>query len=348
MRATIARRRPVSGRGRAGGRALKVLIADKFEAEGIAGLEALGCRVTSEPDLNPETLPEALRRTEAEILIVRSTKVPAGVIEGASALKGIIRAGAGYDNIDFEAAKTRGVPVCNCPGMNAVAVAELTIGHLIALDRRLCEQDAALRGGTWDKAGFAKARGLKGRTLLVVGTGAIGTEVIKRAKAFEMKIMAQSRSLGDDTARALGIEPIPYTREALIKALGRADAVSIHVASTPDTKSLCGPGFFASMNPGAYFVNTSRGDIVDESALREAVESKGIRAALGVYQGQPSAKTADWSTPVADAKGVVHFTHHCGASTDQAQLAVAEETVRIVKTAVETGRFIHCVNGVGE
>lgn len=327
---------------------MKVLIADKFEADGISGLEALGCRVTCEPDLSPETLPEALKRTEAEVLVVRSTKVPAAVIDGASTLKGVIRAGAGYDNIDFEAAKGKGIPVSNCPGMNAVAVAELTIGALIALDRRIPEQDQALRGGQWDKAGFAKARGLKGRTLLVVGTGAIGTEVIKRAKAFEMKIMAQSRSLGDDTARALGIEPIPYTREALIKALGQADAVSVHVASTPDTKNLCGPGFFASMKPGAYFVNTSRGDIVDETALREAIESKGIRAALDVYQDQPSSKNTEWRTPVADASGIAHFTHHCGASTDQAQLAVAEETVRIVKTAMESGRFIHCVNGVSE
>ncbi len=326
---------------------MKVLIADKFEAEGIAALEALGCRVMSEPELGPDALGEALRRTEAEVLVVRSTKVPAAVFEGASTLKGIIRAGAGYDNIDFKAAKAKGIAVSNCPGMNAVAVAELTIGHLIALDRRLPEQDRALREGHWDKAGFAKARGLKGRTLLVVGTGAIGTEVIKRAKAFEMKIMAQSRSLGDDTARALGIEPIAYTRQALIEALGRADAVSVHVASTPDTHNLCGPGFFASMKPGAYFVNTSRGEIVDEAALREAIESKGIRAALDVHQNQPSAKTTDWTTPVAQAKGVAHFTHHCGASTDQAQLAVAEETVRIVRTAMETGKFINCVNAVG-
>ena len=327
---------------------MKVLIADKFEAEGIAGLEALGCRVTSDPDLTPETLPDALKRTEAEVLVVRSTKVPASVFDAATTLKGVIRAGAGYDNIDFEAARAKGVPVCNCPGMNAVAVAELTIGHLIALDRRIPEQCSALREGRWDKAGFAKARGLKGRTLLVVGTGAIGTEVIKRAKAFDMKIMAQSRSLGDDTARALGIEPIPYTREALVDALGKADAVTIHVASTPDTKNLCGPGFFGAMKPGAYFINTSRGDIVDEAALRDAIESKGIRAALDVYQDQPSAKTADWRPPLADAAGTVHFTHHCGASTDQAQLAVAQETVRIVKTAMETGRFIHCVNGVSE
>jgi len=325
---------------------LKVLIADKFEAAGVAALEELGCQVTVEPELGPETLGDALRRTEAEVLVVRSTKAPAPVFEGVSTLKGIIRAGAGYDNIDHATAKDRGVPVCNCPGMNAVAVAELTIGHLISLDRRIAEQTETLRGGHWDKKEYAKARGLKGRTLLVVGTGSIGTEVIKRAKAFEMKIMAQSRSLGNETARALGIEPIAYTREALSESLGQADAVSVHVALSPDTKALCGPGFFAAMKPGAYFINTSRGEIVDENALRGAIESKGIRAALDVYEHQPSSKQCDWTTPVADAKGIAHFTHHCGASTDQAQLAVAEETVRIVRTAMETGKFINCVNGV--
>jgi len=324
-----------------------VLIADKFEAEGIADLKALGCSVTSEPDLGPDTLAEAIRRTEAEVLIVRSTKVPAGVIQGAGTLRAIIRAGAGYDNIDTEAAAAKGVPVCNCPGMNAVAVAELTIGMLIALDRRLPEQDAELRRGSWNKKEYGRARGLKGCTLLVVGTGSIGTEVIKRAKALEMKIVAQSRSLGDDTARALGIEPIAYTREALVEALKRADAVTIHVASTPDTQSLCGPGFFGAMKPGAYFINTSRGDIVDERALAHAVESKGIRAALDVYQDQPGAAQAPWRPALADVKGIVHFSHHCGASTDQAQMAVAEETVRIVRSLIETGRALHVVNGVG-
>ncbi len=326
---------------------MRVLIADKFEADGIASLKGLGCQVTSEPELGPDTLGEALKRTEAEVLVVRSTKVPAGVIEGAGTLKLIVRAGAGYDNIDSDAAAGRQIPVCNCPGMNAVAVAELTIGMLIALDRRLPEQDAELRAGTWNKKEFGKSRGLKGRTLLVVGTGSIGTEVIKRAKALEMKIVAQSRSLGDDTARALGIEPLPYTREAIVEALKRADAVSIHVASTPDTQNLCGPGFFGAMKPGAYFVNTSRGDIVDENALIHAVETKGIRAALDVYQDQPGTAQAQWRPRLADVEGVIHFTHHSGASTDQAQQAVADEVVRIVKSMMETGRPLHVVNGVG-
>ncbi len=322
---------------------MKILIADKFDAAGIAGLEQLGAEVTVEPELGPETLPEALSRTGAEILVVRSTKVPAAVIDSAPALRGIIRAGAGYDKIDFEHAAERGVAVCNTPGMNAVAVAELTIGHLINLDRRLPEQDAALKAGHWNKAEYGKSRGLKGRNMLVIGTGAIGTEVIKRAQAFGMNIWAQSRSLRDDTARALGITPVSYTREALYDTLPQMDAVSVHVASTPDTRDLCDARFFDAMQPGSYFINTSRGEIVDETALADAIRAKGLRAALDVYRDQPAQKKCDWKPAIADLPGVV-CSHHAGASTDQAQLAVAEEVVRIVAEYARNGSWLHQVN----
>lgn len=325
---------------------IAVLIADKFEASGIAELERLGCHVTLSPDLGPDTLAAAIAETNPAVLIVRSTKVPAGVIEGAATLRGIIRAGSGYDNIDTDAAAAKGVAVCNCPGMNAVAVAELTMGHLIALDRRIPQQDAELRGGRWNKKEYAKSLGLKGRNLLVIGTGAIGTEVIQRAKAFGMHVFAQSRSLRDETARALGIEPIEYTREALHRVLPDMDAVSVHVASTSDTRDLCDAAFFGAMKRGAMFINTSRGDIVDESALIDAVTNGGVRAGIDVYRDQPSAKDCEWSTPLANAQGVIHFTHHCGASTDQAQLAVAEEVCRIVREFRDHARFVNVVNNV--
>ena len=322
---------------------MNILIADKLESEAVAGLEALGCSVRLDPDLTPDSMGVALKASEAEVLIVRSTKVPAGALASSGTLRLVIRAGAGYDNIDCAAADEHGVAVCNCPGMNAIAVAELAIGHLINLDRRIGEQTNELRAGRWNKGEFAKARGLAGRKLLVIGTGAIGTAVIVRAKALGMEVWAQSRSLGDDTARALGIHPVPYTREAIVEALGRVDAVSIHVASTPDTKTLCGPGFFAAMKPGAYFINTSRGDIVDEDALIEAITTKGVRAGLDVYADQPADKKAAFKPALADLPGV-SLTHHCGASTDQAQLAVAEEVVRIVAAYRESGRLEHLVN----
>jgi len=322
---------------------LSVLLADKFEQEGVDALRELGHTVHVDADLGADTLGDAIRATGAEVLCVRSTKVPAVAIEAASTLRVIIRGGAGYDNIDCEAAGKAGIAVCNTPGMNAVAVAELVFGHLISLDRRIGEQTSELVGGHWNKKEYSKAKGLKGRRMLVVGMGAIGTEVIKRAQAFGMKISAQSRSLREDTARALGIELIPYTRDALSEALGKADVVSIHVAATPDTHELCGPGFFAAMKPGAYFINTSRGEIVDEEELIKAIKTKGIRAGLDVYEDQPSGKDTQWKPAIAEIPGV-SLTHHIGASTDQAQIAVVEEVTRIVETYARTGKPLHVVN----
>jgi D-3-phosphoglycerate dehydrogenase len=322
---------------------ISVLVADKFDAGCIAGLEQLGCSVHVDPDLGPDTLPNAIKATEAQVLCVRSTKVPADVISGTDSLRLIIRGGAGYDNIDTAAAGAKNIPVCNCPGMNAVAVAELAFGHILNLDRRITAQTHELAGGHWNKKEYAKAKGLKGRKLLVVGMGSIGTEVCKRAQAFGMTVSAQSRSLREDTARALGIKLIPYTRDALSAELAEADIVSVHVAATPDTKELCGPGFFAAMKDGAYFVNTSRGEIVDEQELINAIKTKGIRAGLDVYNDQPSSKDTDWATEIARIPGV-SLTHHVGASTEQAQLAVGEEAVRIVQNYMETGEPLHIVN----
>lgn len=324
-------------------KSLNVLVADKFDAGCIAGLEQLGCSVHVDPDLGPDTLANAIKATDAQVLCVRSTKVPADVINGVDSLRLIIRGGAGYDNIDTAAAGAKGIPVCNCPGMNAVAVAEIAFGHILNLDRRIAQQTSELAGGHWNKKEYSKAKGLKGRKLLVVGMGSIGTEVCKLAQAFGMEVSAQSRSLREDTARALGIRLISYTREALSAELGEADIVSVHVAATPDTKELCGPGFFAAMKDGAYFINTSRGEIVDEKELINAIKTKGIRAGLDVYNDQPSSKDTDWQPEIAKVPGV-SLTHHVGASTEQAQLAVGEEAVRIVEAFIETGDPLHVVN----
>jgi D-3-phosphoglycerate dehydrogenase len=312
-----------------------VLIADKFDQIGIDGLKELGCVVHQDADLGPETISAALKATGAK-LVVRSTKVPAEVFEDCGELALVIRAGAGHDNIDSAAAGARGIPVCNCPGMNAVAVAELAFGHMINLDRRIRQQTDELVGGHWNKKEYSKAKGLKGSNLLVVGMGAIGMEVIKRAQAFGMQVSAQSRSMHKETARALGIKMIEYSRDGLKEALGEADIVSVHVALCPDTDKLCGPGFFGAMKPGAMFINTSRGEIVDETELIKAVKEKGIRVGLDVFQNQPSSKDIDWRPELADL--------HVGASTDQAQEAVALEVIRIVQTVVEEARGLHVVN----
>lgn len=323
---------------------MKVLIADKFEQSGVDGLGALGCDVRMDPSLGPETLLGALAESGVEVLIVRSTKVPAQVIDGADALKLIIRAGAGHENIDSDAAGARGVPVCNCPGMNGIAVAELAMALLLSCDRRVAEQTAQLRAGRWNKAEFAKARGLKGLRLGIVGLGSIGVAFAKRALAFEMDVVAWSRSLTTERAEAAGVRFGGTSREDLLRMVGDCDAVSMHVAAAPETEGMCDTAFFEAMRDGAYFVNTSRGKVVDEDALRAAMEGKGVRAGVDVYQNQPAEKTGEWSWRLASLPGVAGCTHHVGASTDQAQQAVAEETVRIVRVFLESGKAENCVN----
>ncbi len=322
---------------------MRVLIADKFEAEGVEGLGSIGCEVVHEPGVTPDTMAEALTRIDPEVLVVRSTKVLAPAIAAAKSLRYIIRAGSGYDNIDRDAAGAKGIRVSNCPGMNAVAVAELAMGHLINLDRRLPEQDAALKNGTWNKKEYGKARGLKGLNLFVHGFGAIGQEVASRAKAFGMHVFTTSHHLTAGEVERLGATLIGQERDGVLAKLPEMDAVSVHVPVTDETRGSLNAEFFGAMKPGAYFVNTSRGPVVDEQALMEACRTKGIRAALDVYCDQPATPEADWRPEVACESGV-YCSHHCGASTNQAQLAVAEEVVRLVRVYKDTGSCENVVN----
>lgn len=324
---------------------MKVLVADKFEKAGLDGIQQLGLTLINEPGLGTEKLGPALQTHDPDVLIVRSTKVPKAVIEQGRSLRVIIRAGAGVDNIDVAAATSKGVAVCNCPGMNAVAVAEITMGLLLCCDRRIPDQTAALRvENTWNKKEYSsKAKGLKGLTLGVVGVGAIGQEVIKRAVAFGMNVVAWSRGITPQHASALNCEFGGTDTPALLALARRCDAISVHLPATATTNRLFGAEFFGAMKPGAYFVNTSRGSVVDESALRDAIASKGIRAGLDVFDGAPAEGSASWECATAKMPGV-YCTHHVGASTDQAQNAVAEETVRILRTLKLEGRPINCVN----
>jgi D-3-phosphoglycerate dehydrogenase len=323
---------------------MHVLIADKLEQSALDGLKALGCQVTHEPTTGAEGLPAALKRTACDVLIVRSTKVNAAALEASPALRAIVRAGAGVDNIDVPAATARGIRVCNCPGANSIAVAELAMGLLIACDRRIPDQTAALKGGKWNKKEFTtNARGLKGSTLLIVGFGAIGKALAKRAAAFEMDILGWDKFLTPSAISAAGARPVGPDRAQLLEAVAEAGAVSIHIALVLETTKFCDAAFFAAMKPGAIFINTSRGGVVDEAALREAVKSKGLRCGLDVYEGQPGTPQADFVTPTAQLTGCT-FTHHCGASTSQAQQAVADETVRILKGYKQSGRLENCVN----
>src|SRR6267154_2288808 len=317
---------------------MRVLIADKFEQSGRDSLQAIGCEVSFQPDLRDEPLVAAIAEQQPDVLIVRSTKVTEAML-AAGPLKLIVRAGAGYNTIDVAAASRRGIYISNCPGKNSIAVAELAFALILALDRRIADAVIALRAGEWNKKEFSKARGLFGRTLGLVGLGKIGQEMIPRAKAFGMPVVAWGRSLTPERAVELGVERM----ETPLEVARAADIVSVHVALKPDTRNLIGSEFFAAMRDGAYFINTSRGETVDQAALLAAIHSKGIRAGLDVFAMEPTSAVAEFTDPIANEPGV-YGTHHIGASTDQAQEAIAAETVRIIQSFKETGQVPNVVN----
>ncbi|MEL6769874.1 MAG: 3-phosphoglycerate dehydrogenase [Bacteroidota bacterium] len=316
---------------------MHLLIADKFSDAAQDELRAAGHTVAYDPTLKGDALIEALRAEQPQVLLVRSTKVTAEALDASNALELIVRAGAGVDTIDVAGAAERGLFVANCPGKNAAAVAELAFGLIVALDRRIPDNVIAARAGRWDKAGFSKARGLKGRTLGLVGMGHIGRAMVERARGFGMPVVAWSRSLTPEQATALGIG---YA-ESPMKVAARADIVSLHVAATPETHHLANGAFFEAMQPGAFFLNTARESVVDEEALAWAVREKGIRAATDVPAGEPAAKQTDWTHPLADD---LYLTHHIGASTAQATEAIGQEAARVILTYAETGQVPNVVN----
>jgi len=238
---------------------MRLLIADKFEQSGRDGLEAIGCEVSYQPDLKDEVLVEAVRTEAPDVLVVRGTKVTEPML-AAGQIKLVVRAGAGYNTIDVAAASRRGIYVSNCPGKNSIAVAELAFALILALDRRIPDNVIALRRGEWNKKEFSKALGLYGRTLGLVGVGKIGQEMIPRARAFGMPVIAWSRNLSPERATALGVE----YKATPAEVAHEADIVSVHVALNPDTKGFLGADFFSAMRRGAYFINTARGEVVDQ------------------------------------------------------------------------------------
>jgi len=317
---------------------MRVLIADKFEESGRDGLQSLGCEISYQPDLKDDALVAAIKKEAPDVLVVRGTKVTEPMLD-AGPVKLVVRAGAGFNTIDVAAASKRGIYVSNCPGKNSIAVAELAFALILALDRRIADNVAALRQGEWNKKEFSKARGLFGRTLGLIGVGKIGQEMIPRARAFGMPVVAWSRSLTTERAALLGVE----LKESPKAVASASDVVSVHLALNPETKNLLSTDFFNSMREGAYFINTARGEVVDQQALAAAMRTRGIRAGLDVYAVEPTSSAGEFQDEIVKEDGL-YGTHHIGASTDQAQEAIAAETVRIVREFKETGKVPNVVN----
>lgn len=306
---------------------MRILFADIFSDHQLEELGRRGYQVRYAPQLSGAELPNAMADTE--VLVVRSTPVTARTIDSGEQIGLIIRAGAGTDTIDVDAASSRGVYVANVPGENAVAVAELTMGLLLALDRRIPDNVAGLRSGEWHKAEFSKARGLMGRRLGIIGLGAVGLEVAARAAAFGMYVLGLERAQRSEERRELisdlGIKLYPD----LSSLLPECDVVSLHVPATPDTVGMVDAGFLAQMRDGAWLINTSRGDVVVAGDLLDALDAKSMWAALDVFPDEPTAGVATYTSALGRHPRV-YGTHHIGASTDQAQEAIASQVVKII------------------
>jgi D-3-phosphoglycerate dehydrogenase len=312
---------------------IKVLVADKLPQRYLDMLTEHGLEVINNPKLGENDLPEAAK--DADVIVVRSTKVNEETIMKAKKLNLIVRAGAGVNNINISAANKKGVYVANCPGKNAIAVAELAMGLIIALDRRIPHNVSDFKNGVWNKGEYSKAEGLFGKTIAVVGLGNIGKELVKRAHAFGMNVY------GKDISR---VEGLPYKDfSEFDKILPLADIVSLHLPATPQTKGLFNEQMFSYMKDGAILINTSRADVIDENALIKAVKEKNLRVGLDVFAGEPEQKSGGVSSKLQELENV-YVTHHIGASTTQAQDAVAEEAVNIILNYINSGVIQHWVN----
>jgi len=341
---------------------MRLLIADKLHPRAVEELSALPIEVVYEPDLTKESLEQKI--ANVGVLVVRSTEVTAAALERAKTLHLIVRAGAQYQTIDVRAASRRGIYVANCPGKNAAAVAELVMGLLIAIDRRIVDSVTSLRDGRWRRAEYSKAEGLLGKTIGIAGMGAVGREVAHRAKAFGLSVIGYSRSLNAMRAADLGI----MHATSLEELASKSHILTLHLPINARTRRIVGKRVFAALPPRAIFINAARADLVDQAAMREAVATRGLRVGLDVYPDEP--RTADeypsdlfspppqsgvgfseprdaalegpWSP--GDHEGFVYGTPHIAAATDQAQLAVATETVRVIRSFLLEGHVPNVVN----
>lgn len=315
---------------------MKILVADKLHADVVEKLKTLSEECVYEPGLKAEDLPAAC--TDADALIVRSTKVNAATIEGAKRLALIIRAGAGVNTIDLKTASARGVSVCNCPGKNAVAVAELAVALMLCWDRRIPCGVSSLRNKRWDKGEFSKATGFQGRKVGIIGLGSIGEAVMERLRGFNVEIVAWSRSLTPQAAEAMGVSYAESPHEVA----RRCSVVSLHLALNDATRGLFDKAFFDCLEPGDILINTCRAEVVDRAALLEAL-NRGVLVGTDVFHDEPAGKNGEFEDEIAQHANL-YGSHHIGASTTQSELDTGMEAARIVEALVAGAPLPNCVN----
>lgn len=311
-----------------------VLVTDKVALSGLYPLvDDENFEVTSVDDSTTDEFAAALGAAHA--LIVRSaTTVTRDLIEKGSQLRAIGRAGVGVDNVDISAASDRGIAVFNAPGGNTIAAAELTMALLISVARKIPAAEASVRAGEWERAAF-KGVELRGKTLGLIGAGRIGGEVAIRCQAFDMSVMVYDPYLSQQRADELNCELVH-----LDDVLEVADFISIHVPLTDETRGIVGEEAFRRMKPSAFVVNASRGGVVDEAALADALASGEIAgAALDVFETEPLPD----DSPLRTAPNLV-LTPHLGASTAEAQEGVATEVAEKIRALLVEGDGSGAIN----
>ncbi len=311
---------------------MKIVIADDLPASAADLLRAEGWEVDAKAGRPLDQLKHDL--ADADALVVRSaTKVTAAVIESAPRLRVIARAGTGVDNVDVTAASARGVVVMNAPGANSISVAELAIGLMLALARHVPAADAAMKQGKWEKKKFLGEE-LRDKTLGLAGLGRIGQEVARRARAFGMRVIAHDPFIAAQVAEDLGVELV-----SMDDVFARADYVSLHLPSTASTRNIVNAERLASAKQGIRIVNTARGDLVDEAALANAIESGRVAgAALDVFEVEPP------PDPRLQRLPQVIATPHIAASTREAQELVGVETATSLRDFLRDGIIRNAVN----
>lgn len=306
---------------------MRVLVADRFPERQLDRIRRRGHDVRYEPDLDATSLPDAMADTE--IVVVRSTEVTRQAIENAEELGLIVRAGAGTNTIDVDTASARSVYVSNIPGKNAVAVAELTMGLILALDRRIPDNVAELREEKWRKTEFSKGRGLMGRRLGIIGLGSIGFEVATRARAFGMKVAGvEKRDRSRDQLALIADLRIKIYPD-LEHMVPDCDIVTLHVPATEETIGLVDRDFLARMKDGSMLINTSRAEVVVAEDLMAALDDKRMWAGLDVFADEPESGEASYHSPLVQHPRV-YGTHHIGASTDQAQEEIGKQVIKVI------------------
>jgi D-3-phosphoglycerate dehydrogenase len=320
---------------------MRLLIADKLHPRAIEELGTLPLEVIYEPELTKESLEKRL--PGVGILVVRSTEVTSAAIDNAKELNLIVRAGASFSTIDVRAASKRGIYVANCPGKNASAVAELVFGLILALDRRIVDAALSLRSGKWERQEYSKAEGIHGKVLGVAGVGAIGREVVTRARTFGLHVVAWSRSLTPSRATELGIGHAASIEELA----SRSQILTLHLASTDRTRGIVDRRVLGLLPERATLINTARFDLVDHGALLEAAERRGLRVGLDVYPDEPKGSRTFPNPGIFrsyPSGGLVYGTPHIAAATDEAQLSIATETVRIIRSFLLEAMVPNVVN----